>query len=145
VVHLVISDGPGKVSFEGTTLRSVGPALRIVARSDLEKRETFDVPSPWKLAAGGLPPGCRVEGPARCEVTIGPDGIEGRSEGFGGFLHTRMPPGLKVLPTLVIDGRTYAPGTSGDDLIVPLLPGEHAFQVRALEQPPVFRNWQAWD
>jgi hypothetical protein len=143
-VHLVITEGPGKVSFGGTTLRSEGPASRIVARSDLARRQTFDVPSPWKLAAGGLPLGCRVEGPARCELAVGPDLIEGRSEGFGGFLHALMPPALKVLPVLVIDGRTYAPGTSGDELIVPLMPGEHAFQVRAIEQPPVFRNWQAW-
>ena len=60
-------------------------------------------------------------------------------------LSTPMPAGMKVLPTLVIDGPTYAPGTSGDTLIIPLMPGEHAFEVRALEQPPVFRNWQAWD
>jgi hypothetical protein len=60
-------------------------------------------------------------------------------------LSTRMPAGMKVLPTLVIDGQTYAPGASGDKLIIPLMPGEHAFEVRALEQPPVFRNWQAWD
>jgi hypothetical protein len=45
---------------------------------------------------------------------------------------------------LVIDGQTYAPGTSGDTLIIPLLPGEHTFEVRAIEQPLVFRNWQAW-
>jgi len=61
------------------------------------------------------------------------------------YLSTRMPAGMKVLPTLVIDGQTYAPGTSGDTLIIPLMPGEHAFEVRALEHPPVFRNWQAWD
>jgi hypothetical protein len=30
----------------------------------------------------------------------------------------------------------------GDTLIIPLLPGEHTFEIRALEQPPVFRNWQ---
>jgi len=36
-----------------------------------------------------------------------------------------------------------APGASGDRLIVPILPGEHTLEVRALEQPPVFRNWQA--
>jgi hypothetical protein len=55
-----------------------------------------------------------------------------------------MPPEMKVLPTLVIDGQTYAPGTHGGTLIIPLMPGEHSFEVRALEQPPVFRNWQAW-
>jgi hypothetical protein len=35
-------------------------------------------------------------------------------------------------------------GNGGDTLIIPVLPGEHTFEVRALEQPPVFRNWQAW-
>ena len=44
---------------------------------------------------------------------------------------------------LAIDGQTYAPGTHGDTLIILLIPGEHVFEVRALEQPPVFRNWQA--
>jgi hypothetical protein len=45
---------------------------------------------------------------------------------------------------LVIDGRPFAPGTSGNTLIIPLLPGRHDFEVRALEQPPIFRNWQMW-
>ena len=62
-----------------------------------------------------------------------------------GLLYAPMPAGMKVLPTLVIDGQTYAPGTSGNTLIIPLMPGEHAFEVRALEQPPVFHNWQAWN
>ena len=45
---------------------------------------------------------------------------------------------------IFVDGQTFAAGTSGDTLIVPLLPGKHAFEVRALEQPPIFRTWQAW-
>jgi hypothetical protein len=96
------------------------------------------------LKNNALPEGCRVEGPARCELKLEPARLTGRSEGFGGFLYAPMPPDMKVLPTLVSDGQTFAPGTRGGMLIIPLLPGEHTFEVRALEQPPVFRNWQAW-
>ena len=144
-VHLVISEGPASVSYRGTTLRSETPAVKVIAKADLAKKQTFEVPAPWKLKNTTLPEGCRIEGPARCELTVQSDRITGRSEGGGGLLYAPMPPGMKVLPTLVIDGQTYAPGTSGDTLIIPLMPGDHAFEVRALEQPPVFRNWQAWD
>ncbi len=105
--------------------------------------------------------GC--EGPY--EVTFTKDQITGRTQGLGRFLYLTRPAGLDRLPTLVIDGQTYAPGTSGDFqlgdiaktgnpydsrnrggiLIVPVLPGEHTFTLRALEQPPIFRNWKAWD
>jgi len=144
-VHLIISEGPGSISYRGTMLRSEGPASRVIPIAEIAQTRTFDLPIAWKLAETGLPDGCRVEGPARCELKIESDRLVGRSEGFGGFLHAPMPPGMKVLPTLVIDGQTYAPGTSGDTLIIPLLPGEHTFEVRPLEQPPVFRNWQAWE
>jgi hypothetical protein len=70
--------------------------------------------------------------------------ITGRSEGFGGLLYAPMPAEMKVLPMLVIDGQTYAPGTHGGMLIIPLMPGDHSFGVVPLKQPPVFRNWQAW-
>jgi len=26
----------------------------------------------------------------------------------------------------------------------PLMPGEHTFEICALGQPPIWRNWQAW-
>ena len=144
-VHLVISEGPARVTYQGTTLRSEGPAVQVLARADAAKKQEIQLPSPWRLKETDLPPGCRIEGPARCELLVSPDRIVGRSEGFGGLLYAPMPPGMKVLPTLIIDGQTYAPGTSGDTLIIPLLPGEHRLEVRALEQPPVFRNWQAWE
>ena len=65
---------------------------------------------------------------------------------MGGFLYAPMPAGMNVLPMLVIDGnQTYAPGTNGSGVIIPLMPGEHSFEVRALEQPQIFRNWQAWE
>jgi hypothetical protein len=144
-VHLVISEGPALVSYRGTTLRSETPTMKVIAKADLAKKQTLAVPAPWNLKNTTLPAGCRIEGPARCELTVQSDRISGRSEGGGGLLYAPMPPGMKVLPTLVIDGQTYAPGTSGDTLIIPLMPGDHTFEVRALDQPPVFRNWQAWD
>jgi hypothetical protein len=143
-IQLVISEGPGSISYQGTTLRSEAPTIQVIAKADLAKKQSFAPPAPWNLPTPSLPAGCRLEGPARCEISVASDRITGRSEGFGGLLYVPMPPGMKVLPTLVIDGQTYAPGTSGDTLILPLLPGEHSFEVRPLEQPPVFRNWQAW-
>jgi len=78
------------------------------------------------------------------DVTFGRDRITGRHTGLGRFLYLTQPPGLDRLPMLVIDGQTHAPGTSGRTLIVPLMPGEHSFEIRPLPQPPIFRNWQAW-
>jgi hypothetical protein len=101
---------------------------------------------------------------APCTVTYTHDGVTGRTAGLNRFLYLTRPPGLDRLPTLVVDGRTYAAGTSADfargtiaktgdpydpdgrggALIVPVLTGDHRFELRALDQPPVFRNWQAW-
>jgi hypothetical protein len=82
------------------------------------------------------------EGP--CDLTFVGDRVVGHTGGRGRHLYLTPPPGLDRLPMLVLDGQTYAPGTSGRTLIVPILPGEHRFELRALPQPPVFRNWQAW-
>jgi hypothetical protein len=145
-VHLIISEGPGSITYKGATLRSTQPAIKIVPRAQIAKQQVFDVPVPVsKLGSTPLPDGYRIAGNSRCEVTAEKDRIIGKSEGEGGFLYAPMPPELKVLPTLVIDGQTYAPGSpGGNQLIIPLMPGEHSFEVRALEQPPIFRNWQAW-
>jgi hypothetical protein len=144
-VHLIISEGGGSVTCKGVTLRSTGPAVKIVPVGELGKERVYEIAQPRaKLKEGPMPEGCRISGDARAEVTIGTDRITGRSEGRGAFLYAPLPPGLAVLPMLVIDGQTYAPGVSGGQLIIPLMPGEHRFEVRALEQPPVFRNWQAW-
>jgi hypothetical protein len=78
------------------------------------------------------------------EVTFHADRITGRTAGVGRFLYLTAPAGLDRLPMLVLDGQTYAPGTAGRTVIVPVLPGAHEFEVRALEQPPIWRNWQAW-
>ena len=118
--------------------------MKVVPATELAGAQTFNEAGTWKLASQLLPHGCRIEGPARCELEIDRDRISGRSEGYGGLLYAPMPAEMKVLPTVVVDGQTYAPGTSGDMLIIPLLPGDHQFVVRPLEQPPVFRNWQAW-
>jgi hypothetical protein len=85
--------------------------------------------------------GC--EGPY--EATFYRDRITGRTDGLGRFLYLSIPEGLDRLPVLVLDGQTYAPGTSEDTLIVPVMPGEHQFEIRALEQPPIWRNWQVWE
>lgn len=148
-VHLVISEGPGSVSWRGVTLTSQVPTVKIVSRAEVEKQPArafmYEAPGvKWKLKDTPLPEGCRVAGLARCELRIENDRMSGRSEGLGGLLYAPMPPAMKVLPMLVIDGQTYAPGTSGGTLIIPLLPGEHKFEVLALKQPPIFRNWQAW-
>jgi hypothetical protein len=82
------------------------------------------------------------EGP--CDLTFAGDRVVGHTAGRGRHLYLTPPPGLDRLPMLVLDGQTYAPGTSGRTLIVPVLPGEHRFELRALPQTPVFRNWQAW-
>jgi hypothetical protein len=144
-VHLIVSEGPGRVSYKGTMLDSAGAAVKIVPAAKLAKAQTFTIPAPAsKLKNKGLPEGCRISGDARCDVRITNDKITGQSEGTGGFLYAPMPPGLRVLPMLVIDGQTYSPGTSGNLLIIPLMPGRHDFEVRALVQPRIFRNWQAW-
>jgi hypothetical protein len=78
------------------------------------------------------------------DVTFTPDGVAGRSAGRGRFLSLTKPPGVDRVTSLVIDGTPYMPGTRGDTLVVPLMPGEHDFEIRNLKQPPVFRNWQAW-
>ncbi|MBM4031258.1 MAG: hypothetical protein FJ291_05670 [Planctomycetes bacterium] len=147
-VHLIIAEGPGSVSFKGTTLRSPVPAHHVFSVADLAKPTVIKVHPPFdreqKVVNGGSDKlkawGC--DGPY--EVTFGPDRITGRTGGLGRFLYLTRPAGLDRLPMLVIDGQTFAPGTSGDTLIVPILPGDHTFEIRALDPPPIWRNWQAW-
>lgn len=78
------------------------------------------------------------------DLTVYPDRIVGKSAGGGRLLYLTMPPGLYRHITLVVDGQTFAPGTHERTVIVPLMPGEHTWAVRDLEQPAVFRNWQGW-
>jgi hypothetical protein len=83
--------------------------------------------------------------PGPCDLTFFHDRITGHTAGLGRHLYLTPPAGLDRLPMLVLDGQTYAAGTSGKTLIVPVLPGEHRFELHALPQPAIFRNWQAWD
>lgn len=97
-------------------------------------------------------------------VTFHTDRITGRVAGPQRFVYLTRPAGLLQLPTMVVDGVPFMPGlaadlrrrdiaTTGDPfdagadgttLIVPAMGGEHDFVIRALEQPAVFRHWQAW-
>jgi len=78
------------------------------------------------------------------DVTYSHDRIAGRYSGLGRFLCLVQPPGVDRMASLILDGQTYAPGTSGSTLVVPLMPGEHQFEIKNLEQPPVWRSWQLW-
>ena len=79
------------------------------------------------------------------DLTFHRDRVVGKSAGDGRILYVTTPTGIQELPELVIDGYPFMPGSIGrETLIVPLMPGEHAFEIRALEQPPIWRNWQAW-
>lgn len=145
VVEFASLEGPATLSFKGAVVTAAGPGRTVVPVADIAKQPSLKIPAaPAAFPEEPLPAGCSVSGDVRCQVAIEHDRIVGKSSGRGGFLHAPMPAGLAVLPMLVIDGQTYAPGTSGDRLIIPLMPGEHTFEVKALEQPPVFRNWQAW-
>lgn len=79
------------------------------------------------------------------EVTFEHGRVIGRSDGPGRILLMTTPDGITELPELVVDGLPCAPGTWGKTgLLVPVMPGEHTFEVRVLKQPPVWRNCQAW-
>ncbi|MHB9133017.1 MAG: hypothetical protein ACYDBB_18270 [Armatimonadota bacterium] len=216
-VHLVISEGPGEVSYRGVTLKSGVPAIQIIPNKGLKPRvfsqpayespikfimrnpkqgKITDVqPGVWRQEqpegyayyfdnldrseplsftadgivfvgrAGGVEVNTKTNtvrmvmldgekiavGPLQAwgcngpyDLTFTNDRLTGHFAGLGRFLNVTQPAGLDRLPMLVLDGQTYAPGTSGNTAIIPLMPGEHRFELRALEQPPIWRNWQAW-
>jgi hypothetical protein len=233
-VHLVLAEGPGKVSYRGTAVNSSVPMTQVIPLAKLDgssygtwapsararneaipknakavtvepgvTKLTFKEGYAWQFTAAKpldftrdgvhfkgcngaivvneqhgtvtlmMEEGTRIvykdlmawgcEGPYT--VTFTNDRIVGETSGLGRFLYLTRPIGLDRLPTLVMDGQTYAPGTSGDFqlgdiaktgnpydarnrggiLIVPVPPGDHTFTLRALDQPPIFRNWQAWE
>ena len=78
------------------------------------------------------------------DLTFHADQITGRYAGLDRILYTTRPERLDKLPMYVLDGQTYAPGTSGDTLILPLIEGEHSLDIRVLPQPPIWRKAQAW-
>jgi hypothetical protein len=144
-VECVSLEGPATLTYRGATVKAAGPGKRVIPVADIAKRPVIELAAaPPTFVPQPLPKGCRISGDVTCAVALETGRIVGKSSGRGGFLYAPMPPGLNVLPELVIDSQTYAPGTTGDTLIIPLMPGEHAFEVRALPQPRVFRNWQAW-
>lgn len=171
-VYLSIGEGPGKLSYRGVTLVSTGPASQRVEAAELGTARTVDrskdvdyggrkteaavdaktgvlsmtLVDAGAAAAGGITAACTgaPAGSGWCELKVHPDRVEGRSDGLGRFLYLTAPPKLDRLPMIVLDGQTYALGTSGKTLIVPLMPGRHEFVIRALPQPPVWRNWQWW-
>lgn len=78
------------------------------------------------------------------DVTFYKDKIVSVAEGPARFIHLTMPEGVVQLPTVILGGMNYAPGTHGDIAIVPVLAGWCEFTVANLKQPAVFRNWQLW-
>ncbi len=78
------------------------------------------------------------------DLTFYSNRVVGTSQGKGRLLYLSFPPALDTLPVLVLDGQTYAPGTIGNTLIVPIMPGRHEFEVRAIDPPPIFRNGVKW-
>ena len=213
-VHLVVSEGPGTLTYKGTTLRSEVPTTKVIPIADLKPgvvevaapaddiafelnragakaervrggvtKHTFDGGFAYEFSAAGRitfesdgvkflgrTGGIVVDEKARTtrmvvvdgdsmshgrlrtwqaggpyDVTFHKDRITGRTAGLGRFLYMTRPEGLDRLPMYVLDGQTYAPGTRRDTLIVPIMPGEHEFEIRPLPQPPVWRNWQAWE
>ncbi len=79
------------------------------------------------------------------EVVFSADRLAGRCAGLGRFLYVTRPAGLDRLPVYVLDGLPYAPGSADNTLILPLPAGAHSYELRALEQPPVFRSPPAWE
>jgi len=96
----------------------------------------------WQVGHGGNTARQWTDGPV--DVTFHAERIVGRSSGEGRYVHLSRPSGLDRLPVLVVDGQGYAPGTHEETLIVPIMPGEHTWEVRPLAQPPIFRTWQQW-
>lgn len=96
----------------------------------------------WEIAHGSTRAQQWTPGPV--DVTFRADSITGRTSGLGRMLHVSRPAKLDRLPVLLLDGQSYGPGTHEDTLLVPVLPGDHPFEIRPLPQPPIFRSWQQW-
>lgn len=231
VVHLIVAEGPGEIRYRGVTLRSDGPATRIVPRAEADAQRLFDVPAPDYTIRFTPPAGEALEpapGVRRIETETGfalafdseqplafadgeawfhgrrggivvntmddtvrlvvidgagaghgaaavwnatgpydftfhHDRVTGRHDGLGRVVNMTVPAGLDRYATLVVNGVPHLPGSSvttdpavagraGGELtasgqpvlVIPLLEGEHDIEVRNLEQPPIFRKWQAW-
>lgn len=78
------------------------------------------------------------------DLTFAKDKVTGVAEGPDRILYMSMPDGIVQLPSLTIDGITYAAGTYGRTAIVPVFDGRTEFTLGNLAQPPVFRSWEEW-
>jgi hypothetical protein len=134
-------DAPQTIVFENEQVQFIGRRGGILVDRDSDNVRLV-MPDGTKIGCGEKLAEQWVSGPF--DVTFHAEKITGRSAGLGRFVHLIRPPKLDRLPTLVIDDVTYAPGTEGQMLIVPIMPGEHRFEIRVLDQPPVFRAWQQW-
>jgi len=127
-VHLIVSEGPAKVSCSNLVLESAIPVQR---EFGVNETQTVTIPAPPRVGV----------------YDVEDDGtrITGKMSGVsGGFHILTAPDWLDRLAVLVIDGQTYAPGTAGNQFIIPVLPGDHDFELRMLPQPPIWRNPLQW-
>ncbi|MBS3764228.1 MAG: hypothetical protein KGZ25_13100, partial [Planctomycetes bacterium] len=133
-------DAKERLEWEENGVRFVGRRGGVVVRNDgtvrmiLESGETVSYKKLKSWGAGGP-----------YDLTFHKDRITGRTAGEGRFLYVTGPPGLDRLPTLVIDGQTYALGTHNKTITVPVLEGKHEIEIRIIKQPPITRNWQQWN
>ncbi len=127
-VRLVILEGPTTITFGNITLSSQQPVERVF---NVDDSKTVTIPAPAETGV--------------YDIQVHDNRITGKIHGVaGGFEFIDAPAWLNHKPVLIMDGQTYAPGTAGNQLIVPHMPGDHTFSLENLPQPPIFRNWQAW-
>ena len=134
-------DSPETIRYSLDEVEFVGRRGGIVVDSRAKTTRLL-IADGWQIGHGKATAQQWTPGPI--DVTFHADRIVGRTSGQGRLVHISRPPGLDRLPMLVIDGQTFAPGTHEQILMVPAMPGEHKFEVRALAQPPIFRSWQNW-
>lgn len=93
----------------------------------------------------GYGPNRIAEAPPPYEATYGPDSLRIQSAApNGGYMLAIKPASINRLPVMLWNNQTWAPGTSGDRLMIVLHPGPQIYEIRNLEQPPIFRDWRHW-
>jgi hypothetical protein len=134
-------DSPDTIHFDRDGIEFLGRRGEIVV-DETAKTTRLVILDGWQMGHGGHTARQWTAGPV--DATFHADRVVGRTSGQGRFVHLSRPPGLDRLPVLSIDGQNYAPGTHNDTLIVPIMPGQHQWEIQPLPQPPVFRTWQQW-
>jgi hypothetical protein len=134
-------DSPETIHFDRDGVEFLG-RRGAVAVDKAAKTTRLVIIDGWQIGHGGHTARQWTAGPV--DATFHADRIVGRTSGQGRFVHLSRPSGLDRLAVLSIDGQNYAPGTNGPALIIPVLPGEHEWEVEPLSQPPIFRTWQQW-